>query len=94
MSDVSKPRTIVVTIDGEPADHRTLDLLERGIEALTKGWDTAYETLSDEMPSQDYFSTKTLEHVVAFRDELVRLENDLNTAKRDFLLRRDFGVAK
>lgn len=86
-------RVIEILIDGEPADQRTLELLERGIDTLIKTWDTAYETISDELPSTSFISKPMLDHVVYHRDELQRLGNDLNDTLNRQVTARVLGRA-
>lgn len=91
--DITEQRAIAVTINGEPADHRTLELLERGIEALKAQWDAAYTTITNEMPSAgpDYIPKVTFDHIIAHGDELIRLSNDLYDAKAAIAKQAAYG---
>ena len=96
MANLEDARTLTVTIDGEPADRRTLELLEKGIEALKAQWDETYATLANELPSASdtYIPKVTFDYIIAHGDELIRLTNLLYEAKAERVKQLTYGPAE
>lgn len=71
--------TIEINVDGDPADVQTLDTFYRGIEALQKANDAAYDFLGDLEGAT--FPEATRRAFINEHDRLMRLMNAITDAK-------------
>src|SRR4029077_3877667 len=81
---------ITITVGGEPATIDTLDTFSRGIEALIRENDAAFDYLDD--LSNATIPNATRDAFVAEHDRLRRISNSIFEAKGRVANRAAFGV--